>query len=691
MASTLATAPKEDAQDATSCTTVMVIAKYDFDGRNNDELSFCKNDVIAVTQQIDGGDFVGVVNTAPSADKAKKSDAQSNGKPHENGSSTDFDSTKIAYRKEIISNYLAKEKEHVLHLERLLFDNLASIKNASLLKPEEFLTLCSNMKQVLELKKLLLTQSEEEARSQISVQRFGQVINANSDTLTKFLATKKLELNKDLIAGLSVVFRHVDKYTSTLQEIERNTPEAHPDRGNLQRACVVYRQLYSFCEYVRKQKESQMEFLSSGVLSESVGKDFEKMLGTFIYIGKVTVHRYSAAVVADEEDGPVIDRCIAVFSKSILLLESLLVENSYALRNRISTCDLTVSKDISKLSVHFRKGTKVVLVLRALTNEDHQHLTEALKDCVNILFQEEQPKPATSAAPDIHPEPAKHVSSPAKGADLADSWTSSSSPADSTRKKKQPGETSASNFLRLNHQLEMILPDGDDDDPATVSSPSLPSHSQFLQSPSRAASGHSTTRRTGSRGEYLPGSMVASAIKLRKGLSPEEQEDALMLKVVEGYCGPASSGFSHHHRNSSGSKLQQNKGSANMLNNHSSSTSIGGGAVRRAASYPEEVQLRPQLIVAEDEKIFVEEMEDGQLVMKERSLVDTVYALKDQLEAMHKDMANLSKPWKKSRKLEGDWKKVSVVPAKPITIQLLNHQVFRKSWENKTERKTLLG
>lgn len=55
---------------------------------------------------------------------------------------------------------------------------------------------------------------------------------------------------------------------------------------------------------------------------------------------------------------------------------------------------------------------------------------------------------------------------------------------------------------------------------------------------------------------------------------------------------------------------------------------------RRATSYPEE--MRPQLIMANDEKIFVEELEGNEVVLKEKSLVDTVYELKDQVFALQK-------------------------------------------------------
>jgi hypothetical protein len=44
-----------------------------------------------------------------------------------------------------------------------------------------------------------------------------------------------------------MIYRHSSKYSATLQEVERNTPDSHPDRGNLQRACLVYRDFYVCC------------------------------------------------------------------------------------------------------------------------------------------------------------------------------------------------------------------------------------------------------------------------------------------------------------------------------------------------------------------------------------------------------------------------------------------------------------
>jgi hypothetical protein len=98
----------------------------------------------------------------------------------------------------------------------------------------------------------------------------------------------------------------------------------------------------------------------------------------------------------------------------------------------------------------------------------------------------------------------------------------------------------------------------------------------------------------------------------------EEQEDAYLLKIVEGYCGPPTST-----NGLSGSFSRMN---ISTMSNHP--------LPRRATSYPEE--MRPQLIMANDEKIFVEEVDGGEIVVKEKSLVDTVYQLQSQVTELQK-------------------------------------------------------
>ncbi|KAI1730928.1 betaPIX coiled coil domain-containing protein [Ditylenchus destructor] len=656
---------------------VYAIAKYDFDGRNNDELSFATNDVILVTQQLDGGwwegelnsvvgwfpsDFVGIINTGTQS-KTKRATNHVNGS-HNEENTTDFDAKQASYRGEIVSNFLTKEKEHISMLNRLQTDILGAIHHNNILSEEEYTVLCANLRSIMELRRDLLEHCEEQSRNPLNEQRIGQVfldfapkfypllktycenhwramelINVKKNVISQFMTTKHLDVNKDLIPALSAVFRHTDKVAISLQEIERTTPTSHADRGNLQRACTVYRELYGYCEYVRKQKDAQTEFLTSRAIEETVGKDYEKVLGQFLYVGKVTVHRFSAAVMNNDLNGgevePVIDRCITVFTKSILLFESMLTENSYTLRNRISTAELSITKDPTNMSVQFRRGPRTVLMVKSLANEDYQRLTGALAECPSLSLQTD---------PDVPKRTIRNNHS--EGFDSADSSLASVNPPSfpgnnvlnmnsSLKTFKEP--TSSASNLRFDHQLEMILPDGLCEPTSSTITPG-----QQTGDLTTSGSGHKRGKLYSGwalraypppRGEYLPGSSQSSAIKMRKGLSAEEQDDALLLKIVEGYCYSGPTSTSMHNRHPSGTRLSSgHKGSTTALNHSTTSTS------------------RPQLIVAEEEKIFVEEMENGQVVVKERSLVDTVYALKDQLSSMQTEMTNLTKTLEKEQK-----------------------------------------
>lgn len=173
----------------------------------------------------------------------------------------------------------------------------------------------------------------------------------------------------------------------------------------------------------------------------------------------------------------------------------------------------------------------------------------------------------------------------------------------------------------------MILPDGIGEYNVAQKPPVVPG-SGIVRAPRNAKlySGWclrpSSTRGNTSGG--LQSTASSSSIKLRKGckwiskrrgctflllsVTIEEQEDAYLLKIVEGYCTPpnSSNGLS---------------GSVSRMN---ISTVSSYPPPRRATSYPEE--MRPQLIMANDEKIFVEEIEGGNVVLKEK-VIKTVLGI----------------------------------------------------------------
>lgn len=99
------------------------------------------------------------------------------------------------------------------------------------------------------------------------------------------------------------------------------------------------------------------------------------------------------------------------------------------------------------------------------------------------------------------------------------------------------------------------------------------------------------------------------------------EEDAQILKVIEAYCTSA--------------KTRQ------TLNSSSRKESA------------------PQVLLPEEEKIIVEETKsNGQTVIEEKSLVDTVYALKDEVQELRQDNKKMKKSLEEEQRARKDLEKL---------------------------------
>lgn len=120
------------------------------------------------------------------------------------------------------------------------------------------------------------------------------------------------------------------------------------------------------------------------------------------------------------------------------------------------------------------------------------------------------------------------------------------------------------------------------------------------------------TERKASEEEYV----------IRKSTAALE-EDAQILRVIEAYCTSANAG------------LQQSHGSGTRKD------SI------------------PQVLLPEEEKIIVEETRsNGQTVIEEKSLVDTVYALKDEVKELKQENKKMKQCLEEELKSRKDLEKL---------------------------------
>uniref|UniRef100_A0A914XWX9 Uncharacterized protein n=1 Tax=Panagrolaimus superbus TaxID=310955 RepID=A0A914XWX9_9BILA len=576
------------------------IAKFTFSGKNNDELSFEKNDIILVTQQLDGGWWEGNLDN------------------------------KIGWFPSDFVGIICNNSEGWIRSIYIKFND------------EEGSILGSNLEQIIRLKAQLLENVVNQAKLELNQQRIGgafldaaprlkellteyclnhpsvvSLLNSKRAVFDDFLKKRNLEL-KELISGLSLVFRHIEKYAVVLQEIERNYPDTHADRGNLQRAGYVYRSIWQDCAYLRKQKEVQIEFLSQNYLEKWFGPQYPSILGEMIYIGGVTVGN-----ARDSVGGQVVDRKIALFTKMLLFLESSLPSNEYTLCEKFATNDLTVNKDENAMSIEFRRGPAVLIIVNSLTNEDFQQLIDALTSCTNVTFSDTSLLLHTVAPASPQKLMASDVQKMTDVSPLKKIEVHQLPQAQQPQLTKKPSNSGGFAGMRLDHDLQMFVPDGIDENDG-------PLQIQPQNTPSNGGSGR--------RGKIYSGYCLRpypaprggpnedlSKIKLRKGMTGDEQEDAILLRIVDGFCS-ASSQLPPLLRSGGGS----------------------GNPLRRTVSHNDE--SRPHLIVAEEEKIFVEEKEGDAIVYKERTLVDTVYSLKDQVNILQKELETMKNSFEKEQK-----------------------------------------
>uniref|UniRef100_A0A7E4V0Z3 SH3 domain-containing protein n=1 Tax=Panagrellus redivivus TaxID=6233 RepID=A0A7E4V0Z3_PANRE len=595
---------------------VMAIAKFKFEGKNNDELSFEPNDIIIVTQQLDGGwwegNIEGKIGWFPSnfceiiPQDASDSTARL---PNLEVSDKEIESNQAANRTAVIAEFLVKELAHLKELVRIQDTFLTPVSNSSSISNEEYAILACNLDEIIATKTLLLRNVDAETKKDPSGHRIGAVfleaapalkelltqyclnhpvavgvVTSRQNQLGPILKAHRWEL-KELLGGLSVVFRHIEKYAVLLQEIERNYPDSHADRGNLQRASSVYRSIWQNCLFVRKQKEVQLEFLAQGYLEEWFGETFPDILGPLVHIGGVTIGSARESVL-----GALADRKIAVFSKMILFLES--TADKYHLSDTVDTTDLVITKSDAKMSLEFKKGNEVRAFVHSLTNDDFQSLVEALASCGEGLIFD-----GSALVAQVAPATPQHAQTVRRVEEFSEALR--------PQKAEVVNLPQASEGFRLDHELQMVIPDA------------VESTDKGKGRPTRVFNGHCLMPYPAPRGGF--GADEVGRIKLRRGMTNEEVEDMENLRLVEGYVSRASS---------SGI-------GASVLH---STTSMSHG-LQRAPSYSAD---RPPLIVAEQEKILVEEREGDQVVFRERTLVDTVYNMTTEMAQLKKQVAALT-------------------------------------------------
>ncbi|CAJ0583300.1 unnamed protein product, partial [Mesorhabditis spiculigera] len=607
---------------------VLACAKFAFNGKNNDELTFSKNDIIMITQQMEGGWWEGTLNgmtgwfpsdyvsVLSEKEKLARSRSVPNNdamdecaqQPHLENFQPSTDA-KAEFRKQVLQDFLKNEQDYLLNLRKTVDEYMKPMRQAEIMPSEDYDTLCGNIEQILIFQTDVMHKINLTLEDDVPKQRLGGVLIASAPALRDMLMAycenhpRAVEVisekdgalrvfvdtirgtMKELITGLSEPFLHLGKYPIALQELERSMPDFHIDRGDVQRSCAVYKEMKYECDGMRKQKEMQLEFLAAGQIEEWAS--FQER-GRIKHLALVDVERLGS------DPNP---RFVALFTNLMLILEVTAEQNVYKLLEKISMEGQRVRKVEGRHGVAL--GNDNPIILTSATQFEVERWLTAFAQLPGVVVEEASTSFAISPSQRYNVQNISSISPPRQP-----EITSAPAP-EYARIAKKPSY--GINEIKLNHELEMVVPEGDDEEP------------RYQKEPARQQNGYRPYPPV--RGPSYAVNYGKKPVKMRnKDVHSQSNEDAVLLRIVEGYW-------------------------------------------QSGRSAPATYDQAPQLIVAEDEKILVEEMVDGQLVFQEKSLVDTVYALKDQVNSLQQKMEQLmttvEKEQRARRRMEETWRRGS--------------------------------
>ncbi|KRX12716.1 Rho guanine nucleotide exchange factor 7, partial [Trichinella nelsoni] len=569
---------------------IMVRAKHNFNGRNNDELCFKKGDVIVVTQILDEGWWEGTLNDKtgwfPSnyVTVEKQESAQQNRIFVDNAiDSNRAQESRHLFRDMVLRNMLENEEKHLNELVSFLTEYISPLKASSILSKEEFVSLIGNIREIIQFQSDFYNDLLEESRKPYKEQRIGgkflrsaqtlkqllasycknhpmavNVIDKHRASLTQFMQNRGAN-DLLLVSRLSQPFRHLDSYTVALLELERNLEDNHPDRGDTQRAVSVYRDVALSCAEIRKQKEIELDLLTC-TIADWEGEPMH-MLGDFT--SAVTAY----SVFGKSWEG---DCCLVLFPQVLLALQVSPELNGY-----------TYKAEPGRYMIEIRSKVddKTVLSFTMSNPDDLSKWLDRFETLVNdggddVLISPIVPSSYVNVEEEVSPLMKPKLSNmPSPGH------------AELFRKPVDPGKS---------------LP------PKQYSGYCLRPLPTQLRTGAQAAK--DTEIKLRKKGSAAP---AAAEVVY-------DSDEIELLKVVEMFCG--------------GDSLKPVVESKKRFSDY-----------RIFLVLPTENVKNPGILIAEDEKIFFEEFVGDELVVHEKTLVDTVYALKDQVRILSEIVNDLTK------------------------------------------------
>ncbi|XP_026074130.1 rho guanine nucleotide exchange factor 7-like isoform X1 [Carassius auratus] len=623
-----------------SNTQLVVKARFNFQQTNEDELSFSKGDIISVTRTEEGGWWEGSLNGKtgwfPSnyVREVKGSDKQVSPKSGTLKSPPKgFDSTTISktYYNLVLQNILETETEYSKELQSLLTNYLRPLQMTEKLNTSDVSVILGNLEEISTFQQTLVQSLEDCTKLPELQQKVGgfflnlmpqmrslyvsycsnhpsavSILTDHSEELGEFMEGRGASTPGilTLTSGLSKPFMRLDKYPTLLKELERHMEEGHLDRTEIQKCMTAFKNLSAQCQEVRKRKELELQILTETIRLWE-GEDI-KTLGSVLYMSQAMVQNHGC-----EERH---ERYLLLFPHVLLILSASPRMSGFIYQGKLPLSGMTVTpledceshKNAFELSGSMFERLQVICYNKQDLQDWLEHLNRQIKH-------------TTMAAPSMKP-----LTVPCH--------TLPSHPLTPSRHGESRGLTVAPAYHTLPHPSSHGTPHstmmwGPLEPPKTQKPWSL---SCLRPAPPLRPSAALCYKEDLSKSPKTMKKLLPKRKPERKP-SDEEfalrkstvalEEDAQILKVIEAYCTSAKT--------------------------------------RQTLNSRQWKDASPALIVPGEETFSVDELKsNGQTLLEEKSLVDVVYALRDEVQELKQDYKKMKKCLEEEQRARKDLERI---------------------------------
>ncbi|KTG35164.1 hypothetical protein cypCar_00015242 [Cyprinus carpio] len=273
-----------------------------------------------------------------------------------------FDTTSISktYYNLVLQNILETETEYSKELQNLLTNYLRPLQMTEKLSPSDVSVILGNLEEISTFQQTLVQSLEDTTKLPELQQKVGgfflnlmpqmrslyvyycsnhpsavSILTDHSEELGEFMEGRGASIPGilTLTSGLSKPFMRLDKYPTLLKELERHMEEGHPDRTEIQKCMMAFKNLSAQCQEVRKRKELELQILAETIRLWE-GEDI-KTLGSVLYMSQAMVQNHGC------EDKH--ERYLLLFPHVLLILSASPRMSGFIYQGKLPLSGMTVT------------------------------------------------------------------------------------------------------------------------------------------------------------------------------------------------------------------------------------------------------------------------------------------------------------------------------------------------------------